>query len=185
MPRTFLALGLVSAIATVLVAVGFMGPGGGQNVYQMRIEGNSASGYKLRQGDKEPYVLPIKGEIRWDFSNSTNPKEDVRFRIGDEQFDKNDCPVHWQNYWKDCEHKADLTIGKTESVPAKARKGKGKYKFNLYVGKYPNGTMTSIDPELQIDENRFHTLVASLLALLSAVFLFASWWTRRRGSPKP
>ena len=63
MPRTFLALGLVSAIATVLVAMGFMGPGGSRKVYQMRIEGNSASGYKLRQGDKQPYVLPIKGEI--------------------------------------------------------------------------------------------------------------------------
>jgi hypothetical protein len=178
MPRTFLALGLISAVAAVVVAMGFI-PGGGPDVYPMRIVGNSSSGYSILEGDKplgEMFLVAFDGEIRWDFTNNTNPPEPVRFRLGDLEFDPTNCPVKWTG----CEYEwPNLPHGETKQVSAVAQREPDSYQFNIYIGRR-DGPMKKVDPELQIDSNLLQTLSTLILALLSAIFFFASWWTRRR-----
>ena len=183
MRRTSFTLGLTSAVAAGLVAMGFI-IGGGPNVYPMRIVGNSSSGYTILEGDKplgEIFHVAFDGEIRWDFTNNTNPPEAVRFRLGDLEFEKTNCPVNWAG----CEYPwPNLPSGKTKQVSAVAQNEPDSYSFNISVGKYPDGAMKPVDPELQIDSNHLlQKLIASLLGLLSAIFFFASWWAGR-GSRK-
>jgi hypothetical protein len=179
MPKTFLALGLVSAL--VAVAVGLNR--GGLDVYPMRIVGNSSSGYEILEGDKplgDVYHVAFDGEIRWDFTNNTNPPEAVRFRLGDLEFNPTNCPVNWTG----CEYSwPNLPHGETKQVSAVAQNEPDSYSFNIYIGKQ-GGAVRPVDPELQIDDF-FPPLIALLMALLSVGFFFASWWTGRRGSRKP
>ena len=183
MPRTLLTLGVISAVVAAMMAMGFM-RGGGTNVYPMRIVGNSSSGYDILAGDKplgDVFHVAFDGDIRWDFTNNTNPPEDVRFRLGGLEFDPADCPVNWPR----CEYPwPNLPHGQTHSVSATPIKDSDSYGFNIEIGKHPDGKLTPVDPELQIDNNFFDSLMALILALLSALFFGASWWTGRRASRK-
>lgn len=181
MSRTLLALGVISALAAAAAGTGLMG-GGGLNVYPMRIVGNSSSGYTFLDGDKplgDVFHVAFDGEIRWDFTNNTNPPEAVQFKLGDGEFDPLDCPVNWPG----CKYEwPNLPHGETKQVSAVPIKESDSYSFNIYLGQ-TGGLLKRVDPELQIDD--FSLVFAWLLALLSAIFFGASWWTGRRAVRNP
>jgi hypothetical protein len=195
MSKTFLVLGLLSAIATAIFAKDCNAPAtpscDGSNECTLTASLNGSGNVVLDgkpPGDR--YRAYFGGSITWKFINNTG--DEIRVRLGSWDLDSHrECPVKFGTgaVLGKCEGSIPtLKNGETKYIDAEAAAAEDDpnepFEFRIYIAK-KDEVEKPIDPELQIDDNPLNQFIVLILAALSAIFFFASWWTRRRASRKP
>jgi hypothetical protein len=180
-------LGLLSALATAVLAEDCGGPAGptcdGECTLTVSLNGSGAVVLAGKPPFDRYYVSP-GGGIAWKFVNNTGVAISVRLNRWEDDSEGN-CPVAFKMGGGPGRCEAFLpTIknGEAGVITADAQGAEddpnNPFDFDVAIGK-DGEAPRPIDPELQIDDFQ-RSLVAALLALLSAIFFFASWWTGRR-----
>jgi len=192
MSRMLLMLGLVSALSAAIFAEDCDDPAtpscdtGNECTVTVSLNSSGAVVLAGKPPDNEPYRADFGGYITWKFVNTTGVPISVRLSSWELDSGRK-CPVRFEQGGGPGDCEAFLPTIQSGGTPGLIRAEaiaahndmNDPFDFDIFIGK--NGEAPRpVDPELQIDDFRRLPFILSALGILSALFFFASWWTRRR-----